>query len=287
MKHQWQIDELEAHFTLFPPELSLLGNEVPHNQLGKAVLLKYFQHEGCFPESIKDVPPEIIIHIAHQLDFDVEELQKYNWKVGRIKNHRKEIREWLGFRPFTVADQRVLRDWLQDDVIPHEYRPAHLEQLVRRRLKQLHIEPPSVGRLQERIISSALHRYAQHFFETTLGKLSDKAKNNLNRLLISDVSLPEKGAESGEIVRKYPVHELKADSGDAKVKHVKRTAQRLKALQEIGLPKDLFADIPLPYLRIYQQEAAVSSISHLQRRMKNTHQLSQHFTILVHTGGSS
>jgi hypothetical protein len=25
MKHQWQIDELEAHFTLYPPELWVLA----------------------------------------------------------------------------------------------------------------------------------------------------------------------------------------------------------------------------------------------------------------------
>jgi len=257
MKHQWQIDELEAHFNLFPPELGLLGNEAPHNQLGKAVLLKYFQHEGCFPEKAKDVPEDIVTHIAQQLDFDAEVLQNYNWKVGRIKQHRKEIREWLGFRPITVTDQRVLRDWLQSDVIPHEHRPAHLEQLVRRRLKQLHIEPPSTKRLQERIINSSLHRYAQQFFRTTLEQLPNVTKTNLNRLITLDVSLPEEGDEAEQATGKYPLHELKSDSGDAKVKHVKRTSQRLKILQDIGLPEDLFADIPL-LLGIFKSSTPIS-----------------------------
>jgi hypothetical protein len=124
MKHQWQIDELEAHFTLFPPELGLLGGETPHNQLGKAVLLKYFQHEGCFPEGAKDVPEEVIVHIAHQLDFEASELEKYNWMVGRVKDHRQQIREWLGFRPITVADQRSLRDWLGLRVTTAQYQPT-------------------------------------------------------------------------------------------------------------------------------------------------------------------
>ncbi len=281
MKHQWQIDELEAYFTLFPPELGLLGNEAPHNQLGKAVLLKYFQHEGRFPEQAKDVPEDVVVHIAQQLDFDAHVLQNYNWKVGRIKQHRKEIRDWLGFRPITAADQRVLRNWLQSDVIPHEYRPAHLEQLVRRRLKQLHIEPPSAKRLQERIINSSLHRYAQQLFKTTLEQLPDATRDNLNQLITLDVSLPEDDDEAKETTGKYPLHELKEDSGDAKVKHVKRTSQRLKLLQSIGLPEDLFAGIPLPYLRTYQQQVAVSSISHLQRRMKMARQQAQHFMMLA------
>lgn len=96
MKRQWQIDELEAYFTLFPPELGLLGSDAPHNQLGKAVLLKYFQYEGCFPEGSKDVPEDVVVHVAQQLDFDAAELEKYNWEVGRVKDHRQEIREWLG-----------------------------------------------------------------------------------------------------------------------------------------------------------------------------------------------
>jgi TnpA family transposase len=278
MKHQWQIDELEAHFTLFPPELGLLGGETPHNQLGKAVLLKYFQHEGCFPEGAKDVPEEVIVHIAHQLDFEASELEKYNWEVGRVKDHRQQIREWLGFRPITVADQRSLRDWLQAEVIPHEHRPVYLEQLARRRLKQLHIEPPSTGRLQQRVINSALHRYAQEFFSATYARLQEATKNNLNQLIALDISLPD---EEDDDSQKYLLHELKADSQDAKVKHVKRTAQRLKALQMIELPEDLFAEIPLSYLQIYQQQVAVSSISHLKRRGKQVRQRPQHFTLLA------
>lgn len=227
------------------------------------------------------MPEDIVARIAPQLDFDAEILQNYNWKVGRIKQHRKEIREWLGFRPKTVADQRVLHDWLQNDIIPHEYRPAHLEQLVRRRLKQLHIELPLVRRLQERIINSSFHRYAQQLFKITLEQLPDATRDNLNQLITLDVSLSEDDDEAEDTAGKYPLHELKADSGDAKVKHVKRTSQQLKLLQSIGLPEDLFADIPLPYLRTYQQQVAVSSISHLQRRMKMARQQAQYFTMLA------
>ena len=231
MKRQWQIDELEAQFTLFPAELGLLGGDAAHNQLGKAVLLKYFQHEGCFPTEAKDVPEDVVVHIAQQLGFDASELEKYNWSVGRIKDHRQDIREWLGFRPSTVADQRNLRDWLQAEVIPHEHRPSHLEQLVRRRLKQLHIEPPSPGRLQQRVINSALHRYAKQFFANTFSRLPEETKFNLNQLIRLDVSLPEEAGDEADDNEKYLLHELKADSRDAKVKHIKRTAQRLKALQ--------------------------------------------------------
>ena len=281
MKRQWQIDELEAKFTLFPPELRLLGSDAPHNQLGKAVLLKFFQHEGRFPESARDVPEDVLTHIAQQLDFEARELEEYNWSVGRIKQHRQEIREWLGFRPATVADQRELRDWLQAEVIPHEHRPAHLEQLARLRLKHLQIEPPTTGRLQQRVVNSALHRYAQQFFTTTFARLPELTRSNLEQLITLDVFLTDAEDGQGDDDQKYLLHELKVDSPDAKVKHVKRTAERLKTLQRIGLPEDLFSGIPLPYLRVYQQQLSVSSISHLKRRGQNARQQAQHFALLA------
>ena len=41
MKKDWDIEELEASFTLLPTELVWLDNDAkPHNQLGQAILLK-------------------------------------------------------------------------------------------------------------------------------------------------------------------------------------------------------------------------------------------------------
>ena len=56
MKQQWNIDELEEHFELLPPEIEWLGVNADHNHLGKAIQLKFFQFEGRFPEEETDVP---------------------------------------------------------------------------------------------------------------------------------------------------------------------------------------------------------------------------------------
>lgn len=52
---------------------------------------------------------------------------------------------------------------------------------------------------------------------------------------------------------------------------IKHVAERLKRLQAVGLPEDLFRAIPLRFLRRYQQQASVESISHLQRREQDAH----------------
>lgn len=61
MKRQWEIEELEAHFTVLPPEQSWLDqNAKPHNRLGQAVQLKTFQYESRFPESRRDVARQVV-----------------------------------------------------------------------------------------------------------------------------------------------------------------------------------------------------------------------------------
>jgi hypothetical protein len=53
MKQQWTVEEQLEHFTLRADERAWIGENDPHNQLGKAVLLKYFQQEGRFPHGYK------------------------------------------------------------------------------------------------------------------------------------------------------------------------------------------------------------------------------------------
>jgi hypothetical protein len=67
MKRQWTPDELAEHWTLHPHDLELLANKSGATRLGFALLLKYFQHAGRFPQTKADIPTASIVHIAHQL----------------------------------------------------------------------------------------------------------------------------------------------------------------------------------------------------------------------------
>ncbi|MBI1294733.1 Tn3 family transposase [bacterium] len=267
MKQQWDVDEIVAQFTLLPPELSFLGSSDPHNHLGKALLLNFFQHEGRFPESAVEIPLPIIEYVAQQLNLPADVIAAYQWDGRTIKRHRRQIREFLGFHPATVSEQRALRTWLIEEVLPHEHRPVYLEEQVYQRLRQMHIEPPTQDRLQRLIISS-LHRYEQSFFAVTSARLSEPIKRNLRQLiyakaeLTTDLDLSERDDDPS----RYPLHDLKTGPGQPNVANIKKTAERLKILQQVGLSDDLFAEIPLRFLRQYRQQVAVESISHLQRR---------------------
>ena len=280
MKRDWSIEEVIEHFTLIPAEIEFLGSNNPHNQLGKAVLLKFFEYEGRFPENLSELPTAIVVYIAQQLDLPETVISQYDWDGSRIKEHRKDIRELMGFRPCTLADQSELRDWLLNEIIPGEHRPIYLTELVYSQLKKHHTEPPSRGRVN-RLITSALYRYEKRLFAQTFDNLFPETKARLRNLLQNSEELYVDLSVDADELLDYPIHELKVGAGEAKVKNIKRVCTRLMQLQDIDLPEDLFKDIPLRFLRQYRQQVSVESPSHIRRRLKSPKRKAQAITMLA------
>ncbi len=273
MKQHWDLHDLIEHFTLLPPEVRFLGANSPHNHLGKALLLKFFQYEGQFPESGAELPASVVEYVAQQLNLTETHFHDYEWEGRMIRDHRQQVRTFLGFAPATLENQQELRAWLIHEVLPHEYRLSHLEQRAYARLRSLHLEPPPSARM-DRLVRSALHAYEQTFFAETAARLPEAVKLNLQQLiyhkqdLTQDIDLTDAEADDPSL---YPLHDLKSTAGEAKVSAIQKVAERLKYLQAVGLPADLFRGFPLPFLRQYQQQAAVESLSHLQRREQEEH----------------
>jgi len=97
VKRQWTAEELAEHWTLHPDDLTLLTNKAAATRLGSALLLKYFQYEGRFPQHRGDIPPAAIVHVAQQLGIPPELLIQYDWNGRTIEFHRAQIRQALGF----------------------------------------------------------------------------------------------------------------------------------------------------------------------------------------------
>jgi TnpA family transposase len=280
MKREWTTDEIIDQFTLLEDEQEFVQANSPHNRLGKALLLKFFQYEARFPEGQSEIPPQVINYVAQQLDVLPTVFEEYRWRGRSIKDHRSAIRELYGFRPATLMDQNELRDWLLDEILPDEYRSVYLEERVYARLRDLHLEPPTKGRVK-RLVTSAMHRYERIFFAETVERLSPEIRNRLHDLIHHTGELDDALPLDGDEVLHYPIHELKAGAGSPKVKNIKRVCARLQQLQAIELPDDLFEGIPLRFLRQYRQQVAVESPSHLQRRSKEQAGEAQTLTMLA------
>ena len=95
--------ELAEHFTLLPHEQVLLAHRSGSNKLGIAVLLKYFQWEGRFPEHLQEVPRAVVDHIAHTLTMPVERYLQYDLEGRSARYHREQIRQWTGFRVVSLS----------------------------------------------------------------------------------------------------------------------------------------------------------------------------------------
>lgn len=86
-------------------------------------MFKYFQCEGRFPPTKKDVLPMIVHHIAESLDLSVEAWRRYDWQGRTIDERRgREITDNLvelllqvvhriGARAEKQVDQEILEEF--------------------------------------------------------------------------------------------------------------------------------------------------------------------------------
>ena len=136
MKRNWEIDELIEQWTLLPDELALLGNKTGATRLGFAISLKLFQQEACFPLNQSDLPFAVLSHIASQVGVAPEEYQKYDWHGRMAMYHRRQIREFFGFRRATVGDAKALVNWLVENVLYRETDSEHLKEIMATNLRR-------------------------------------------------------------------------------------------------------------------------------------------------------
>lgn len=156
MKRRWPVDELVDHWTLQADELSMAtASRTSSNQLGFALMLKWFQFEGQSPNRKQDIPPGIVDFLAQQLSIEPEAFKSYTLQGRTAERHRAQIRQYLGFRETTVEDAETLTKWLVESVLPQERRERMLQEALYDRCRDQRLEPPTPQRI-ERIIRSAM-----------------------------------------------------------------------------------------------------------------------------------
>lgn len=259
MKREWTAHELIEQWTLLPNEWSLIEAKTDHNRLGAAILLKFFQLEGRFPQHKHEIPSSVISYMAKHVSVSPDAFLAYDWSGRSIKHHRAEIRSFLGFREATSQDAEDLATWLCQTIIPHEYRLDRLRSAAIERCRALHIEPPTPGRI-DRVSRSALHAHETQFFAATLQQLSPSVRARLDALL--DDSAIEAEASSSE--PSISLLDLRTGPGRVGVDTVLAETAKLRRIRALQLPATLFRDVAPSILQIYRQRAAVETPSALR-----------------------
>ncbi|MET8383334.1 DUF4158 domain-containing protein [Streptosporangium canum] len=149
MRQDWEPEDLIEVWTLLEDDMKRLRNKSGANRLGFALLLKFFEVDARFPESVSDVPAAAVAYVAQQVKVPAQEWSSYDWHGKAIQRHRGEIRAAFGFRAGTEEDQEKLAEWLAAELCSVELSRDRLAEAVVARCRNDRLEPPAPGQVVE------------------------------------------------------------------------------------------------------------------------------------------
>ena len=268
VKPHWDKEELIENWTFVSQELELVKNKVGINQIGFAILLKYFQVYARFPDSLAEIPQIILDYIASQLKIDPKLSSQYNWQGRSIKNHRGEIRALFGFRTGTISDSLEVSNWLIEKIIPNEQRFEPLLQHVYEKFRELQIEPPTPKQV-ERLIRGAIHQHETSFTNQIYSQLTPTQISQIDLLLTTqDTNQTQNPSPESQPTAKIKTSDfafLKTDPGPVGLGSFLTEIDKLKRIRAVGLPPNLFDQISPKLVKTYRQRAATESPYDLRR----------------------
>ncbi len=272
MKRLWNPTDLELQWTLSTNERQLaLAQTRPSNQLGFALLLKWFESEGRFPRMQSEIPASPIAFVAKQLGLSSEVLDDYDWDGRSIKRHRVQIRQELGFREFLDADEQTLATWLLENYLSLAGRSlAAVRGLVYERLRVQQIEPPGFQRL-DRLVRSCLRQGEEAFSERINSELSPEIRQRLDQLLEIQTEELEENEEIGERQGQKEersisaLQHLRTSLGGPQLKTILAEINRLEMIRQLALPERLFEEIPLAVSERAKRRIATEELHEVRR----------------------
>ena len=243
MKQQWAEEELEDFWMLHPEEFKLLQNKSGETRLSFVFMLKYFQLFSCFPNDQDIISPSILSYLAKQVDVENITFKKSNLISRAAKVHKRQIREFLEFRPSKKSDVAPFINWLIEKILPEgKDSMLFLKERAYAYFRNLRIEPFSSKKI-ERYIKSALTTFENSLFQ----RVSDSLTNKNKKALINLLELQEN--QSPEV---YYLRHLKQDAGNVSLESILEEVKKINCIQQIELPKTLFNGISHRILEKYK-----------------------------------
>ncbi|WP_214324874.1 Tn3 family transposase [Nonomuraea sediminis] len=226
MRAEWEPDELIGSWTLVEGDWKLIRNKSGATRLGFALLLKFYELEGRFPDGPQAVPLVAVDYVASLVKVDAGEFAKYRWTGRTIEYHRKQIREAFGTRPATEEDEDRWALWLAEEMCPTETSRQRLAEALRRRCRSEDVEPPTPGQV-ERVVGSGLSKFEVAFSEGVVGTLGSVVCGRLQDLLD----------------RPHVLAELKSDPGPLGLDTLLAEIGKLATARSLGLPDGVFSGV--------------------------------------------
>lgn len=255
MQRHWNDHDLETYWSLSSDELKLIPHRDASSRLGVAASLKFLQLEGYFPSSDRDIPSAALDYMAKQLDVEPNAILDYDWQGRTGKRYRGRLRTALGIRSATAEDFKAVESWLREEVVPWDHNLRHLQEAVYEWYRSRLIEPPTAGRI-ERLVRSAVRTHEAGIFDGTVAKLLPSTRQAMDALIDSSIPSDDPNADEGVDWRSTTFSVLKTDPGRVSLKSVLRELEKLRQIENLQLPENLFTEIQPKILRQYRLRAA-------------------------------
>ena len=110
----------------------LIANKYGPTLLGFVLILKFFEIEARFPRHVGEIPPAAVDFVARCVKVDPAELAGYDFTGRTVKEHRRQIRDHLGFRIFTRADEDKMIGSLKLGIKPEAIRITPVDDVFAR-----------------------------------------------------------------------------------------------------------------------------------------------------------
>ena len=258
MKRKWEADELVEHWTLSDNEMELVRRKKGVNRLGMALLLKFFQHEGRFPNQKNEIPRIVQLFVAEQLSVPISHYLDYDSNSRAAKYQRTEIRERLGFQPATEVDSEEIRQWLIKTLLSQESDVARLKRSLYQRFRTLGLEPPTPFQIN-RLLRSAQYQFETQLWDSVTKSLSTNSQQALENLLGQEDDVYRLDSDE------FPINQLKAEPGSVSLNSLLSELSKLELLKTINLPEKTFSHLSTPVIERYRIRVETETLSELRR----------------------
>ncbi|MGK0468939.1 Tn3 family transposase [Clostridium sp.] len=244
-------------FSLNLRELQLVYNKSNDAKIGFSVLYKSLQNYGKFPMSKEAVSEESIEFIAKQLKIDKKTYLNYDFNSRNAFFHKKQIREELCFREYSKNDMESIKEWLIQIVLPVNDDIEYLKQQLYKRFYEIKIESTTEETL-ERIVSSAINTYENNMFENIFNKLPVETIRKFNLFIAIE-------SENDNTEQTIWFNDFSINPDGANIESVFNESNKLKTIENMIIPEDIFKDIPPKYLKKYYKRSKSENVSEFKR----------------------
>jgi TnpA family transposase len=294
LQQDWKLSELAQHFTITPEEMELVGNKTGATRLGFVVLLKFFQYAGRFPLTKNEVAQVVIEHLALQVVVPAKDYLAYDWRGRTVKYHRTQIRKYLDFHQANASDLKTATTWLAAQSELAHANEETLSEATYRHFRELKVEPPTPEQV-ERLVHSVIHTFEENLFTDLVRKIPPATCIELDLMIglitpnsnpeippIPDtVNLPvitetpaetttvppsdENQPKKEEAAPQAYLLQIKDNPSGLTLKSILKESAKLKRLEKIVLPTDLFKDFTPKQLQSYRRRVNSETLHELQR----------------------